>query len=97
MLYNHVLAIGTRMSGLYDTIVSTAEDSDYIDVEHVWPLGIGLTVVLISLLDIRALNRLLASLDGFTQLRDLLLMAVNYPSLSAFGALRVGLVRGLGL
>ena len=77
MLYNHVLAIGTRMSGLYDTIMSTAEDSGYIDVEHVWPLGIGLTVVLISLLDIRALNQLLASLDGFTQLRDLLLMALK--------------------
>jgi len=77
MLYNDVLAISTRMSGLYDTIMSTAEDSDYIDVEHVWPLGIGLTVVLISLLDIRALNQLLASLDGFTQLRDLLLMALK--------------------
>ncbi|WP_236639884.1 E3 ubiquitin ligase family protein [Salinigranum halophilum] len=77
VLYNRLLAIGTRMSGLYDSIMSYAEQSDYIDVEHVWPLGIGLTVVFISLVDVRALNQLLAALDGFTQLRELLLIALK--------------------
>jgi hypothetical protein len=52
------------MPGLYDAILSWAEDSDYIDVEHVWPLGIGFTIVLISFVDIRGMDQLLASLDG---------------------------------
>ncbi len=77
MLYNRVLTIGTRMSGLYDAIMSWAADSEYIDVEHVWPLGIGLTVVLISFADVRALNHLLASLDEFTELRHLVVMALK--------------------
>lgn len=70
MLYNRVLSIRTRMSDLYDAIMSRAADSEYIDPEHVWPLGIGCAVVLIALVDIRALNQLLASLDGFTQRRQ---------------------------
>lgn len=77
MLYNRVLTIDTRMSGLYDAIMSRAADNEYIDPEHVWPLGIGCTVVLIALADIRALNQLLASFDGFTQLRQLLIMALK--------------------
>ena len=77
MVYNCGLAIGTRMSGLYDAIMSQAADSEYIDPEHVWPLGIGLTVVFILFLNVRALDQLLASLDGFTQLRQLLVMALK--------------------
>jgi hypothetical protein len=65
------------MPGLYDAILSWAEDSDYIDVEHVWPLGIGFTIVLISFVDIRGMDQLLASLDGVTRLRDLLVMALK--------------------
>lgn len=77
VLYNRLLTIGTRMSGLYNSILSYGEQSDYIDVEHVWPLGIGLTAVFISLVNVQPLNQLLASLDGFTQLRELLLMALK--------------------
>jgi len=77
MLYNCGLAIGTRMSGLYDAIMSWAADSEYIHPEHVWPLGIGSIVVLVALVDVRALDQLLASLDGFTQLRQLLVMALK--------------------
>ena len=77
MLYKRMLTIRTRMSGIYDAIMSRAADSEHIDPEHVWPLGIGFTVVLIALADIRALNQLLASLDGFTQLRQLLVMALK--------------------
>jgi len=65
------------MSDLYASIMSWAEDSDYIDPEHVWPLGIGLSIVLISFLDIQALDQLLVSLDGVTQLRQLLVMALK--------------------
>ena len=77
MLYNCGLAIGTRMSGLYESIMSWAADSEYIDPEHVWPLGIGCTIVLVALVDVRVLNQVLASLDGFTQLRQLLVMALK--------------------
>lgn len=77
MLYNCGLAIGTRMSGLYDAIMSWAADSEYIDSEHVWPLGIGLIIVLILFLNIRVLDQLMASLDGVTQLRQLLVMALK--------------------
>ncbi|WP_434530163.1 hypothetical protein ACODNH_01330 (plasmid) [Haloarcula sp. NS06] len=77
MLYNCGLAIGTRMSDLYDAIMSWAADSEYIDPEHVWPLGIGSIVVIVALVDVRALDQLLASLDGFTQLRQLLVMALK--------------------
>jgi hypothetical protein len=77
ILYNCGLAIGTRMSGLYESIMSWAADSEHIDPEHVWPLGIGCLVVLVALADIHALNQVLASLDGFTQLRQLLVMALK--------------------
>ena len=65
------------MSGLYTAILSWAEDSEYIDVEHMWPLGLGFAIVLVSLLDIRALNRLLASLDNVTPLRRVLVLALK--------------------
>lgn len=44
--------------------MSWTADSEYIDPEHVWPLGIGCILVLVALVDVRTLNRLLASLDG---------------------------------
>jgi hypothetical protein len=39
-------------------VKSWAADSEYIDPEHVWPLGIGCLVVLVALPDVRALKTL---------------------------------------
>ena len=36
--------------------MSYAEQGEYIDPKHVWPLGIGCLVVLVALVDVRALN-----------------------------------------
>lgn len=65
------------MAGLYDSIVSYAERSDYMDVEHLWPLGFGISVVLISVADIDVLTQILAYPDSFTELRELLVMALK--------------------
>ena len=65
------------MAGLYTSIMTYAERSNHIDPEHVWPLGVGLSVAVISILDIGVLERILISFDSFANLRLLLIMGLK--------------------